>query len=308
MSLLMGYCLVIVAASMAGGLLPTLLRLNHTRMQLMMSFVSGIMLGVALYHLVPHSIAESDGDVDFVMQWLMAGLILMFMLLRLFHFHQHDLSGEDHDHSHPDDDCQAEQMKAQHPNTGNESHTHGTAHGTAHQFSWVGVGFGLAIHTLIDGVALGASFQVGASAGGAAGLVGIGVFLAIVLHKPLDAMTITSLMAAGGWSQQKQFMVNGAFSLMCPLGALLFFFGFDQLGGQQSLVIAAALAFSAGAFLCISLSDLLPEIQFHSHDRGKLTVALFFGIALAYSITFLEPSHAHEHSEAQGEEQHSVAH
>jgi zinc and cadmium transporter len=45
-------------------------------------------------------------------------------------------------------------------------------------------------------------------------------------------------------------------------------------------VTAVALAFSAGTFLCIALSDLLPELQFHSHDRLKLSVALLAGVVL----------------------------
>ena len=59
----------------------------------------------------------------------------------------------------------------------------------------------------------------------------------------------------------------------------------------------AALAFSAGAFICIALSDLLPEVQFHSHDRMKLTVAFLLGIGLAYAIGSVEPegAHASEH-------------
>jgi len=37
-------------------------------------------------------------------------------------------------------------------------------------------------------------------------------------------------------------------------------------------------------FLCIALSDLLPDIHFHSHDRGKLIVPLLVGISLAYVL------------------------
>ena len=35
---------------------------------------------------------------------------------------------------------------------------------------------------------------------------------------------------------------------------------------------------------CIALSDLLPEIHFHRHDRGKLIVSLLVGISLAYVL------------------------
>jgi zinc and cadmium transporter len=44
-------------------------------------------------------------------------------------------------------------------------------------------------------------------------------------------------------------------------------------------------------FLCISLCDLLPELQFHGHDRFKLTMALLLGLALAWGISM---SHTHE--------------
>jgi zinc and cadmium transporter len=52
------YCLLIVFASLSGGWLPLAMRLSHTRMQLMMSFVAGLMLGVAILHLLPHAMAE----------------------------------------------------------------------------------------------------------------------------------------------------------------------------------------------------------------------------------------------------------
>ena len=41
------------------------------------------------------------------------------------------------------------------------------------------------------------------------------------------------------------------------------------------------------------LSDLLPEVHFHSHDKGKLTVAFLLGIILAYAIGAVEPADSH---------------
>lgn len=272
---LTGYCLAIVAGSLLGGSLPSLVHMTHTRMQLIMSFVAGLMLGVALYHLLPHAVVLMGGPfaVDDAIAWVMAGLILMLLLLRSFHFHQHDFSVEeahhhDHDHHHPEQSAQA-----------------------AHPLSWVGIAFGLGVHTLIDGVALGASV-LGVSGEGSS-LVGIGVFLAIVLHKPLDALSITSMMQAGGWSRSARIRANLVFALLCPLGALLFFWGAGQLGSQRDLAVGAALAFSAGVFLCISLSDLLPEVQFHSHDKVKLTLSFLVGIILAYALGGVEPDAIH---------------
>jgi zinc and cadmium transporter len=48
--LLVAYCLAIALFSLVGGLLPNWVRMTHTRTQLVMSFVSGLMLGVAFYH------------------------------------------------------------------------------------------------------------------------------------------------------------------------------------------------------------------------------------------------------------------
>ena len=273
-TLLVVYCLAIALFSLIGGLLPNWVRMTHTRTQVIMSFVSGLMLGVAFYHLLPHSIAlvGGPGAADVSVWWLMVGLIAMLLLLRMFHFHQHDFSSEQdlhHDHHH----------------------SHGEPE--AHPLSWMGIALGLALHTIIDGVALGAVIQGEASGGETAGLLGIGVFLAILLHKPLDAMSITTVMEAGGWSRPARATTNAIFAFMCPVGALLFFFGVGYLDGTRDYVVGVALAFSAGAFICIALSDLLPEVHFHSHDKGKLTLAFMLGIILAYAIGSIEPADAH---------------
>jgi len=272
--LLLFYCLAIAAASVAGGLLPGLVRMTHTRTQLIMSFVSGLVLGVACYHMLPHSIVRIGGPhaADVAAWWLMLGLVLMFLLLRLFHFHQHDFSAAgDHVALH-------EGRRASAP---------------LNSLSWGGVALGLALHTLIDGIALGAVIYGEAQDHGAAGLLGLGVFLAILLHKPLDALSITTMMAAGGRSRRARLRVNLAFAAMCPLGALLFYFGVDLFGALRYHIVGAALAFSAGTFICIALSDLLPEVQFHSHDRIKLAALFLLGIALAYSLALVEPADAH---------------
>ena len=285
--LLVIYCLAIAGFSLVGGLLPNWVRMTHTRTQSAMSFVSGLMLGVAFFHLLPHGVAMLGGPAatDIAVRWLMLGLIAMLLLLRMFHFHQHDFSDEEehlhnhnHNHDHDHDHAAAAPTRRQ--------------ANTVHRMSWLGIALGLGVHTLIDGIALGA-VMLGEIADGAAGLVGVGVFLAILLHKPLDAMSITTIMAAGGWSRSARATNNLLFALMCPLGALLFFFGVDFLGDNRDYLVAAALAFSAGAFICIALSDLLPEVHFHSHDRTRLTLAFLLGIGLAYAIGALEPANFH---------------
>ena len=298
--LIAGYCALIVLASLGGGWLPFVVHLTHTRMQFIMSFVAGLMLGIGLFHMLPHAYAE-NGSLDRSMWWMVVGLLTMFFLIRTFHFHQHG-TVELLDDAQPaaTHDQPATTHTHHHAASAAHHHDHDCPHHpprTPHRLSWVGVALGLALHTLIDGVALGASVAADVGHETLWSLFGAGTFLAILLHKPLDAVSITSLMAASGWSQGWRHAVNAGFALMCPLGAGLFLLGLGSAQGDQRVVIGCALAFAAGVFLCISLGDLLPEVEFHTHDRIKLSLALLLGVALAYGIGYLEPAHVHaEHN------------
>lgn len=294
--LLAAYCACIVAGSLAGGWLPLWVHLNHTRLQTLMSFVAGLMLGVGLLHLLPHA-ALQLGSLDRAVGYTLAGLLGMFFLVRAFHFHQHG-EWEAHEVA-PSSGATHEQADAparsHHPHDGHgceHDHKHVEPAGRRGRWGWAGIFLGLALHTLLDGVALSASLQAERMHAGG-GLLAVGTFLAILLHKPLDALSITSLMAHGGWPRHWQLAVNVAFAIACPLGASWFWFGMDPSAGGSAAVIGVALAISAGVFLCISLGDLLPELQFHHHDRLKLSLALLLGVGLAWAIGWFEPPHVH---------------
>ena len=285
------YCVLIALSSLGGGVLPTLIRLTHVRMQLLVSLIGGLMLGVGIFHQLPHAVAimpaQAGGGssaLDWCMSWLMFGLLLTFFMLRMFHFHSHEPLEVDGEHTH---DCGHDH---------DHDHDHGHDTQMPKKASWIGIFLGLSLHTLLDGVALAAAVQADAlhhhdHAGVA--LLGLGTFLGVVLHKPLDSLSIASLMATGGWTRQAMRVVNVGYSLMCPVGAALFCIGVQTYSGVRGDVVAGALAMSAGVFLCISLSDLLPEVQFHSHDRVRLSIALLVGVGAAWLIGYLEPEHSH---------------
>lgn len=306
-------CSLAILAALAGGWLPMVVRFTHRRSQMILSFVSGLMLGVAMFVLLPHAL-EADGSIDRAMLAMVAGLLVMFGMLRAFHFHQHGpvatvpqttldcvtqdglpiLQTHDHDHSHDHDH--------DHAACGHGGHHH---HDHDHKLSWLGVGFGLSVHTFLDGVMLAASVQADALLN-SSGWLGLGAFLAIVLHKPLDSMAISSLMAVGGWSLGLRQLVNLAFSLTLPLGALVFSITLGQFDAHQGTVVAIALAFSAGALLCIALADLLPEIQFHDHDRVALSILLLIGVTTAYAAARIEHAgHDHGHHDHSGPHGHA---
>ena len=290
--LLTFYCICVAAASLAGGALPVMLKITHRRMQLVMSFVGGLMLGVALLHLLPHSLAEL-GSIDRTAAWTLGGLLTMFLLIRVFHVHAHE---------HGDVSDLVEDQHQPHEGPCEHHHEHHEHLPGQHPFSWLGLALGLSLHTLIDGLALGAAVVAEAHDQSRFALFGLATFLAVALHKPLDALSITSLMAAGRWSRAAILTANGSFALMCPLGVVASVWGLTELFGDQHMALGCALAFAAGVFLCIALADLLPEVAFHAHDRFGLTTALFAGIALAWGIGLIEPEHAHEPHEHQAVE------
>jgi len=299
---LAGYSLAIVVASIVGGFLPGRIRLTHTRLQVLMSFVGGLMLGVALFHLLLHALVDTPRDeIPGILTSMGLGILLMFLLLRAFHFHQHDVvpsvTGEADD---PEIGPVATSPVLQHCHDHDHGHGHGHDHGKVadphgalgeqRRFSWIGIALGLGLHSIMDGVALAASMLRQNSSGNLASSWGVATFIAVLLHKPLDAVSITSVMSASGWSRSACTLVNVSFAVMCPLGALLAWWGI--LGMHSHIdVVSHLLAFSAGIFLCISLSDLLPEMQFHAHNQFQLTASLLAGLGLAWLLMYFNPVH-----------------
>ena len=275
--LLAGYCLLVLVASLAGGWFLLFIRPTHARLQIAISLVAGLMLGIALLHFLPDA-AEQLHSVDRTAAWMLAGFLAMFFLQRFFHFHHHDSPEGD-----PEDCCHDHETEAAGEPV---RHAHTLADKSAQQLSWIGTVLGLTLHSLLDGLALAAAVAAGMQ--NHVRLAGLGVALVVILHKPFDAMAVTTLMTAGGSSRFLRHVLNAVFALVTPLGAALFYFGANHFTDSSTVFLGGALAFCAGTFLCIASSDLLPELQFHSHDRFKLSVALLAGLAVAMLIKQLE--------------------
>ena len=268
-------CAAIVAVSLLGGTLPLATVLTHIRLQLYLSFAAGAMLGAAFFHMMPEAVELGSPSA---LKWVAAGLLSLFFVERFFAFHHHEAPAD------PLEPCPT------HP------HEHSAGHGGGHSAGLVApeapgkagsatkgstlhsgaAAFGLAIHTLTGGVALASVVQ----AEGGMGPGTWGVFLATLVHKPADALTIVSLMLRAGVPRGLVHLVNFGFALMIPLGAAFFWMALRHGNLSTPLITARCLAFSAGTFLCVALSDLLPELQFHAHDRWKLSAALLAGVAL----------------------------
>ena len=279
------YSLCVALASLLGGWALIAMRLTHAGLQVAVSFVAGLMLSMALLHFIPHATHLSDSP-NGAMEWTLAGFLMMFFLQRFLPYHHHDVP----------------QGAPGHPPALGDLHAakglqdlvpHSSAEGLSGGLSSVGTILGMSLHSVMGGFALAAAVieETGQHSGV---LVGLATALVIILHKPFDAVAVSTVMAASGYSRHSRHLMNGAFALLTPAGALLFYMGASRAAHMDPAFLGAALAFCAGTFLCIACADLLPELQFHSHDRLKLSLALAAGLGIAILIGQLEPS-AHDH-------------
>jgi len=225
--------------------------------------------------MLPHAWHQFH-SIDRAALWLLAGFLIMFFA-NAFSFSSSRCPDEaaEHDHfSHSD----------------HEHCEHSLAEQSARRLSWVGAAVGMTLHSLIDGVALAASVQAETDGAWARGL---GAFLVILLHKPFDAMAISTLMRAGGrskypatWSTASSPWPSRRGGSVLSRREAIRNHGKRSVGGRPSV--------RSRDVLCIATSDLLPEIQFHTHDRIKLSFALMAGLGVAVLIGRFETS-GHDH-------------
>ena len=159
------YCLLIAGASLAGGVLPATLRLTHTRMQVIMSFVGGLVLGVALLHLLPHSVAETGPWIDDVGG---PGRAVDDVLADP-HFPGPPARAGRRRRALPPRTPRGGGEHCEHITTPRSHRKANAATRTNMPYSWIGLCVGLSLHTLIDGMALAASVSADTHAGTPAG-------------------------------------------------------------------------------------------------------------------------------------------
>ena len=221
-ALLAIYCALTIVMSLAGGWIPLIVRLTHRRMQIAISFVSGMILGIGLLHLLPHSFLAL-GSIDSTVIWVLIGFLFLFFLDRVFPFHHHDVPEVAMLPVPPLVEL-AELHAVPTDAAGEHHHDHDHHEGGASvsTFSWGGAAIGLSLHSLIDGVAIAAAVQAEA-AEGPARWAGFGTALAIALHKPFDSLTIGALLAAAHKPAKLRLVLNFLYALITPLGVLACF-------------------------------------------------------------------------------------
>ena len=135
------------------------------------------------------------------------------------------------------------------------------------------------VHNVIDGVAIGAGFLVSPE-------VGIATALAVALHEIPQEIGDFGLLLHAGFTRAKALLFNFVSALFAVLGALAVF-GLAEVLETSVPLIAA---FSAGMFIYIAGSDLVPELhKTIGFKKGIIQLIVFLlGLGLMYGLLFLE--------------------
>jgi zinc transporter ZupT len=207
------------------------------RLHLILGFSAGAVIGVAFFDLFPEAMELGRSYEPSTITSIMAlGFISYMILDRIIHFHACD----DDSHEHHD-------------------HARGT----------LGAG-SLAIHSFLDGVAIGLAFQV-------SNAVGAIVAIAVLVHDFSDGINTVNLILKNKGESRSAFrwLIVDALAPVAGAFSTLFF-------TLPESALGIVLALFSGFFLYIGASDLLPESH-HAHPRILTTVMTVVGIAVLYT-------------------------
>lgn len=271
------YAVGIGVITFVGGKLSEIGKLTENRVHLVTSLVAGFILGIALFHMLPHSFHNIPDDhaIETLVIWVSGGIVTMIVLMRILDFFQHTSIARSSD-----------------------TDTHEHIHPLDKRRDFVFLLFGLGLHSVTEGIALGTSTRVGETVAGM--LPGLGVCLAIALHKPLDSFSLIAIMRTTEISRRVRTVTNLSFALICPIVTVLFFIlaGTTVEADGSNTFIGVVLAFATGVFLYVVLHDLLPDVFYCGKNRALLLVLFILGMALAYVLFSIEETFLHgEHGE-----------
>lgn len=214
----------------------------------LVGLATGALFGDALIHLIPEALESGIGEVGAGVA-VMTGILLFFALEKFLYWH----------HCH-----------GAHEESGDTL----TAHDHAPKPLGALVLSADFVHNAIDGVIIGASFLVSTE-------VGIATTLAVILHEIPQEIADFGILIHAGWTRGKALLWNFFSALSAFLGVGVVFL----VGERIENLVPLATAFTAGAFLYIAGSDLVPEM--HKTEGFGRTVIQILAVALGFGIMLL---------------------
>ena len=135
---------------------------------------------------------------------------------------------------------------------------------------------GDSVHNFIDGLLIGASYLVSVP-------IGITTTLAVLLHEIPQEIGDFSILVHAGFTMKKALLFNFLTALTALLGAIISLLIKKSLGDQYSTIM---LAITAGGFIYIAGTDLIPELHDQS-DNLSVSILQFFAIVSGIGLMSL---------------------
>lgn len=154
-------------------------------------------------------------------------------------------------------------------------HDHDGSHQNAQQRRLIVVGD--IMHNALDGLAIGAAFLVSIP-------TGIITAVAVSAHEIPKELGTFALLLSRGWKDKTVIIANLLTAIATVATALLVY----SLGSDAHLPVAPLLALTAGFFIYVAASDIIPEIHEQPHRTGMIqAVMLLAGIAVVGTVVTL---------------------
>jgi len=139
-----------------------------------------------------------------------------------------------------------------------------------HPMGWIALS-ALTLHSLVDGLSVAAGFAASEAVGRVASV-------AVVAHKVPDGIALSAILLGSGFSNRQTVLLTLAVALATPVGALA---SWRLLAGVPPEALALILGLSAGSFVYVGASDILPRL----HEARSLPV--FFLLVLGMAVTWI---------------------
>jgi zinc and cadmium transporter len=254
----------IILACLLGGVLSigaaALIMFGFPRrwITLTVSFSTGLLLAMALLHLLPEALEEGALEPHAAFSILLGGILCFFALEKVALW-RHAHHGADEAHAYEE-------------HTGEPRHAHDANDGALAIL--VGDGF----HNFTDGLLIAAAFLADPT-------LGWSTTLAVIAHEvPQEAGDFAVLLGAG-WKRARALFWNVVSSLTAVLGGLAGYYTLDQARDWIPVILTLA----ASSFLYVAIADLMPRLKRESSSIGWHGLLLIAGIA----IVALTGEHAH---------------
>ena len=132
------------------------------------------------------------------------------------------------------------------------------------------------VHNFIDGIAIAAAFLINVP-------TGIVTTLAIAAHEIPSEIGDMGLLLSKGYARKKVFIINIVSALATTVAAILFYY----IGNANQNLIAGLAALTAGFFIYIAASDIIPTIHDEKNKRTLRikTILLIVGVLVVGTAT-----------------------